>query len=68
MKRTESPAKSLFVLTKTLQPVVSKCLFGWPAGNEARNLVYILTVDIFPFTVYTPKLKFNRHDWFTASR
>lgn len=28
MKRTESPAKSLFVLTNTLQPVVSRCLFG----------------------------------------
>lgn len=30
IKRTESPANSLLVLTNTLQPVVSKCLFGWP--------------------------------------
>ena len=30
MKRTESPANNLFVLTKTLQPVVSRCLFACP--------------------------------------
>jgi len=30
IKRTESPAISLFELTNTLHPVVSKCLFGWP--------------------------------------
>uniref|UniRef100_A0A2P2M9T7 Auxin response factor n=1 Tax=Rhizophora mucronata TaxID=61149 RepID=A0A2P2M9T7_RHIMU len=30
INKTESPAKSLLVLTKTLQPVVSRCLFGWP--------------------------------------
>jgi len=33
IKRTESPAKSLFVLTKTLQPVVNRCLFGCPVTN-----------------------------------
>jgi len=31
IKRTESPATSLFALTKTLHPVVRRCLFGWPA-------------------------------------
>jgi hypothetical protein len=31
MKRTESPATSLLALTNTLQPVVRRCLFGWPA-------------------------------------
>lgn len=30
INKTESPAKSLFPLTNKLQPVVSKCLFGWP--------------------------------------
>lgn len=30
IKRTESPANNLFVLTKTLQPVVRRCLFGCP--------------------------------------
>jgi hypothetical protein len=28
IKSTESPATSLFALTNTLQPVVSRCLFG----------------------------------------
>jgi hypothetical protein len=27
---TESPANSFLPLTKRLQPVVSKCLLGWP--------------------------------------
>ena len=37
IKRTESPAKSLFVLTKTLQPVVKRCLFGWPACADKEQ-------------------------------
>jgi len=30
MNSTESPATSLLALTNTLQPVVSRCLLGWP--------------------------------------
>lgn len=30
MNKTASPAWSLFALTKTLHPVVSRCLRGWP--------------------------------------
>lgn len=30
IKITESPATSRFALTNTLQPVVRRCLFGWP--------------------------------------
>lgn len=42
IKRTASPAKSLFVLTKTLQPVVSRCLFGWPEMTmlKVRIMIY----------------------------
>jgi len=38
IKRTESPAKSLFVLTKTLQPVVNRCLFGCPVTDVLEIL------------------------------
>lgn len=31
INRTESPATSLLALTKTLHPVVRRCLLGWPA-------------------------------------
>lgn len=31
IKSTESPATSLLALTNTLQPVVRRCLLGWPA-------------------------------------
>lgn len=43
IKRTESPANSLLVLTKTLQPVVSRCLFGWPVINALLQLIYYYT-------------------------
>lgn len=43
MKRTESPANSLFVLTKTLQPVVNRCLFGCPAVHVSINLAFKLS-------------------------
>lgn len=38
---TESPAKSLFPLTKRLQPVVSKWRFGWPGKTQKRTLTNI---------------------------
>ena len=39
IKRTESPATSLFALTKTLHPVVRRCLFGWPAYENRDKLI-----------------------------
>ena len=34
MNSTESPATSLLALTNTLQPVVSRCLLGWPVKRS----------------------------------
>jgi len=39
MNSTESPATSLLALTNTLQPVVSRCLLGWPVKRSNRYLV-----------------------------
>lgn len=39
INKTESPAKSLFPLTNKLQPVVSKCRFGWPVIKKEQELV-----------------------------
>jgi hypothetical protein len=37
MKINASPATNLFELTKTLQPVVRRCLFGCPERNMERR-------------------------------
>jgi hypothetical protein len=37
MKRTESPATSLFALTNTLHPVVRRCLLGCPENSQERG-------------------------------
>lgn len=55
INKTESPANSRFVLTKTLQPVVSRCLFGWPVTwNPQFNMLFC-----FPhrFKIITRKTK-----------
>lgn len=64
IKRTESPAKSLFVLTKTLQPVVSRCLFGWPAINTLCNfnvLLYLPSI-IQPIKISNASSSFGTMD------
>ena len=43
MKINASPATNLFELTKTLQPVVRRCLFGcpertWKGGHETKKM------------------------------
>jgi len=37
MKINASPATNLFELTKTLQPVVRRCLLGCPERNMGRQ-------------------------------
>jgi hypothetical protein len=55
MKSTESPATSLLALTKTLQPVVSRCRLGWPVKNS------ILLQKIV--TWHVQKYKTTKHNY-----
>ena len=43
-KMTESPANNLLPLTKRLQPVVSRCLFGWPVHSKRWGWLNILRI------------------------
>jgi hypothetical protein len=64
-KINASPATSRFELTKTLQPVVSRCLRGCPGRNSIKNLISKWTVSLDAilisrnFSVHTRKAKFN---------
>jgi hypothetical protein len=44
---TESPATSLLALTKTLHPVVSKCLLGWPGVIYTKFKHYKWNANLF---------------------
>ena len=42
MNNTASPASNLFALTKTLHPVVRRCLRGWPAQDNKTASIYLI--------------------------
>jgi len=65
MKMTESPATSLLALTNTLQPVVRRCLLGWPAIKKIQNTLipnfnkacmYMLSVHVISGHIMIAKL------------
>lgn len=60
-----SPARSFLELTNVLQPLVSKCRFGWPAfhfkkytagklTNESKTVLLALIITIITLLFLTP--------------
>lgn len=58
MKRTASPAISLFELTNTLQPVVRRCLFGWP--EIEMEIKYVVSIFLGAVLDYIIRVIFSQ--------
>jgi hypothetical protein len=56
INRTESPACSLFALTNTLQPVVSRCLRGCPVAHKQKKHIFLSASVGSLYVIYTSKL------------
>jgi hypothetical protein len=61
MNNTASPASNLFALTKTLHPVVRRCLRGWPAqDNKTASIYFFTSINMAEMPILVMKIPSNK--------